>query len=330
MLPRRSIQNPTQTSPSDDAPLLRFRSRTGEPSSQRLPRCVSTIITIVSWLKRRTPPAEPPDAERDRRRRLATEYQDSYGWWHSIDLGHGVVTTGYKSAEHLRDELTAMRFPDVRGKTVLDIGAWDGFYSYEAERRGASHVTSLDHFVWCLDTPAQHGYVERCRREGVTPRPYETVPEIWRPDELPGRRGYDLAHEILESRVEPVVGDFMTIDLDTFGSFDVVLFLGVLYHLKDPVGALERLRRLTRELAIIETEAVEIAVPPGIELWESYSSDQLQGDITNWWAPNCAALVGMCKAAGFRDVVVTRGGPEPISDPARSPQHYRLFVHALV
>jgi tRNA (mo5U34)-methyltransferase len=289
------------------------------------------IIPLPVPLFRRSasPPPQPADPERDRLRKLADDYQASYGWWHSIDLGHGVVTTGYKSAEHLRNELTAMRFPDVRGRSVLDIGAWDGFYSFEAERRGAARVVALDHFVWCLDTPAQHGYVERCRREGVTPQPYETVPEIWRPDELPGKRGFDLAHGLLESKVESVVDDFSSLDLQELGSFDVVLFLGVLYHLKDPVGALERLRRLTREVAVIETEAMEMPGGADVELWESYSTDQLQGDITNWWAPNCAALVGMCKVAGFRDVVVTQG-PQPTAPNARGPQHYRLFVHASV
>jgi tRNA (mo5U34)-methyltransferase len=260
---------------------------------------------------------------------LVEEYRNAYGWWHSIDLGHGVVTNGYKSAEHLADELVAMRYPDVRGKSVLDIGAWDGFYSFEAERRGASRVVALDHFVWCLDTPAQHAYVKRCRAQGIKPQPYETVPEIWRPQELPGKRGFDLAHEILESRVEVVVDDFMTVDIDKLGSFDVVFFLGVLYHVKDPVGALVRLRRMTRGIAVIETEAMEIPGCEDRELWESFSSDQLLGDITNWWAPNAVALSGMCKAAGFREVTVTRG-PQTMGEGAVGPQHYRLFVHALV
>jgi hypothetical protein len=56
-------------------------------------------------------------------------------WWHSIDLGHGVVTNGFKSVEVLKRELKALRLPDLRGKTVLDIGAYDGFFSFEAERR---------------------------------------------------------------------------------------------------------------------------------------------------------------------------------------------------
>ncbi len=268
-------------------------------------------------------------AEHDRRQKLADEYTEAHGWWHSIDLGEGVVTKGYKSTEHLTDELKAMRFPDVRGRSVLDIGAWDGFYSFEAERRGASRVVALDHFVWCLDTPAQHAYVERCRQQGIKPQPYETVAEIWRPTELPGKRGFNLAHEVLESKVEAVVDDFMTVDLEKLGSFDVVFFLGVLYHMKDPIGSLERLRKMTREVAVIETEAMEIPGCSEKEVWESFSSDQLHGDITNWFAPNAMALQGMCRAAGFREVEVTRG-PAPFGPGAQGPQHYRLFVHARV
>lgn len=73
---------------------------------------------------------------------------------------------------------------------------------------------------------------------------------------MPGRRGFDLARRILNRRVEPLVADFVETDLDALGKFDVVFFLGVLYHLRHPLVALERLAKLTREVAVIETEAV--------------------------------------------------------------------------
>jgi tRNA (mo5U34)-methyltransferase len=66
-------------------------------------------------------------------------------WWHSIDLGQGVVTKGYKSIEGLEHELKVLRLPDLSGKTVLDIGAYDGFFSFEAERRGAARTVALEH-----------------------------------------------------------------------------------------------------------------------------------------------------------------------------------------
>src|SRR5215217_1631087 len=58
-------------------------------------------------------------------------------WWHSIDLGLGVVTPGGKSPEFLAGELESLHLPSLHGKSVLDIGAWDGFYSFAAEQRGA-------------------------------------------------------------------------------------------------------------------------------------------------------------------------------------------------
>ncbi|EQD47546.1 Methyltransferase type 11, partial [mine drainage metagenome] len=68
-------------------------------------------------------------------------------WWHSIDL-HGFITPGGKSQQVLHNEWRAMEVPDLSGKSVLDIGAWDGFFSFEAERHGAESVVALDHYVW--------------------------------------------------------------------------------------------------------------------------------------------------------------------------------------
>jgi tRNA (mo5U34)-methyltransferase len=251
----------------------------------------------------------------ERRRHLeAMVAANEIGWWHSIDFGDGVRTRGYKTPEQLASEVSQMRLPDLGGKSVLDIGAWDGFFSYEAERRGAARVVALDHFVWCLHTPKQHQYVARCREQGVQPRPYEEVPEIWDPVGLPGKQGFDIAHEVLDSKVESVVDDFMEADLDALGTFDVVFFLGVLYHMKNPLLSLERLAHLTDEVAIIETEAIEV---PGFEasgLCEFFEADELAGDFTNWWAPNATALAKLCRAAGFSRV--DAGTADPVEAPA--------------
>jgi tRNA (mo5U34)-methyltransferase len=222
-------------------------------------------------------------------------------WWHSIDFGQGVVTDGQQSPALLASRVESLQLPDLRGKRVLDIGAFDGFYSFEAERRGAAHVVSLDHYVWSLDLPAHIKYWEQCRDGGLVPAPYHETPE-WRPSELPGKRGYDTAHRALSSRAEAIVGDFMTMDLAKIGTFDVVLFLGVLYHMTDPVGAMRRVEALTRDLAIVETTAVHV---PGYEktaLCEFYESNELNADVSNWWSPNTHALEGLCRAAGFRRV----------------------------
>lgn len=230
-------------------------------------------------------------------------------WWHSIDLGEGIVTPGHKTPDILRQEVKALRLPMMSGKSVLDIGAWDGFYSFDAEKRGAARVVALDHHVWSMDIPAMMSYWNDCKKKGIVPRQYDTVPGLWQPDVLPGKRGFELAHDVLRSKVSPVVADFTTMDLDTLGMFDITLYLGVLYHMQDPFGCLKRLARVTRELAVIETAAVCV---PGFEdrpLCEFYESNELNADVSNWWAPSQTALVAMCRAAGFSRVDVMSTEP---------------------
>jgi tRNA (mo5U34)-methyltransferase len=224
-------------------------------------------------------------------------------WWHSIDLGHGVVTNGVKTPELLRHEYESLHLPSLQGKSVLDIGAFDGFFSFAAERNGARRVVALDHYVWSLDLPRHIQYWRDCKERGVVPLPNEQTPH-WQPARLPGKLGFDTAHRVLGSKVETVIGDFMTMDLQPLGQFDIVLYLGVLYHMENPLGSLQRLARLTANLAVIETHAVAIPGYEHLELCEFYSSNQLNGDVSNWWGPNLKALEGMCRAAGFSRVQV--------------------------
>jgi tRNA (mo5U34)-methyltransferase len=250
-------------------------------------------------------------------------------WWHSIDVGGGVTTPGVKTPAELRNELAGVDLPDLRGKTVLDVGGWDGFFAFAAEAAGAARVAIIDHYMWSLDLPGMTAYWARCKEEGVAPRPYHET-EFWHPDTLPGKAGFDTARELRSSRVEAIVDDFMTTDLDALGRWDVVLYLGVLYHMENPMLALRRLGRVARERAIVETEA---AVIPGFEhqaLWRFFPGAELNADVSNWWAPNIAALVGAMEPAGFRTVEVKRGpSREQVDSDATDPLHYRAVVHAL-
>jgi tRNA (mo5U34)-methyltransferase len=264
-----------------------------------------------------------------RSRRLRRAAASVPFWWHSIDLGHGVVTEGHKSADTLALELQGMGMPDdLSGKSVLDIGGWDGYFAFEAERRGAARVAVLDHYMWSIDIPAQQAYWRRCMEEGVEPRPYHET-EFWMPETMPGRRGFDTAREALGSAVEPIEADFMTMDLASLGTWDVVLYLGVLYHMEDPLAALRRVAGVTAERAIVETEAVVI---PGYEehaMWRFFPGAELNGDVSNWWAPNTAALVGALAAAGFRRGDVAAGPDATLLDQAGGPHHFRAVVHGL-
>jgi len=233
---------------------------------------------------------------------LASEVT-AISWYHSIDLGDGVVTPGNPPDERL----AARGLPVLRDRTVLDIGAWDGYWSFVAERRGAARVVAMDHYAWCVDFEARLDYWRRCENQGIVPDHSLDFTEFWRSDSMPGRAGFELAHRVLNSRVEPVQADFMTVD-PSLGPFDVVLFLGVLYHVREPLSALERVRRLTGQVAVIETEAISVLGMPSASLLEFHDSGGFRGDYTNWFVPTEAALHSLCLAAGFARVV-TRIGP---------------------
>jgi len=189
-------------------------------------------------------------------------------WFHSIELEPGFVTPGRADTSA---QVPRLHLPDLTGKTVLDVGAWDGFFSFEAERRGASRVVALDTFSW-------------------QPRGAGT-----------GKAGFELARRALGSSVEDLEVDVLDIAPETVGgSFDVVLFLGVLYHLRHPFLALEKLRSVTNELLILETHVDLIGTRRPAAAF--YPGAELEGDWTNWWGPNPAAVVGMLEQAAFRDV----------------------------
>jgi len=228
-------------------------------------------------------------------------------WYHSIELAPGIVTPGRAPVEYWEAALGSLKLPDLEGKSVLDIGAYDGFFSFAVERMGAARVVALDHYVWSTD---MEGYLREWRNSKHTsvpvPSPHES--RYWQPEEMPGRRPFDAARRVLESKVEPVVGDFMAMNLEQLGTFDVVLYLGVLYHMEDPLRALRRVASVTAPdgLAVIETEAMEI---PGLEdrpLCEFFPGMELKYDPTNWWAPNAKAIEGLCRAAGFCQVSLVK------------------------
>jgi tRNA (mo5U34)-methyltransferase len=190
-------------------------------------------------------------------------------WFHTMDLGHGIRTRGIYDPTRT---LPRLRLPDrLDGKRVLDIGAWDGFYSFELERRGAE-VLATDKFCWSGDG--------------------------WGTKE-----GFLLARDALGSGVRDLEIDPTELCPDAVGgTYDIVLLLGVLYHLRDPIVVLDRVRTVTGGLLVLETEV-------GMLLTKRAAADfhpgtELNNDPTNWWAPNVPAVIGMLRAAGFSSVSV--------------------------
>ncbi|MHB8188887.1 MAG: class I SAM-dependent methyltransferase [Ferrimicrobium sp.] len=246
-------------------------------------------------------------------------------WCHSIDLGNGIITPGLSKTRPIPDD----QFPVLYGKSVLDIGAWDGLNSFMAEQKGASRVVALDHYAWGVDMARRNDYWDQCRSHHSFPDYREDETTFWNP-ELPGKAGFNLAHEVLNSRVEPLLGDFMKKEPAEIGTFDVVLFLGVLYHLREPLTALERVRALTNEVAVIETSAISL---PGLEeesLIGYYAGDELDRDFGNYFGVTAKALSGMLRSVGFSRTKIVAGVPKE-SQRRFAPKKakvYRLIMHA--
>jgi tRNA (mo5U34)-methyltransferase len=240
----------------------------------------------------------------------------------------GTVTPGERTTEVLERAWESLHLPLLTGKTVLDIGAWDGWYSFRAESEGAALVVALDSFAWSLDFSRSNEYWDYVYASEARGEPYDLWgPDCayWDADALPGMRSFDLASTALQSRVEPFVADFVNDDISGLGVFDITLFLGVLYHLREPLLGLERLRSVVRELSVIETAAIKVEDQEDASLVEFIPTYDTNFDPTTWYVPTENAIRGMCGAAGFRSFEVV----DELAVQSRGKiKDYRLTVHA--
>lgn len=194
-------------------------------------------------------------------------------WWHSIDLGDGIITPGVHSIDELNNNFRNLALPDdLTGARVLDLGCWDGFYTFEAERRGAT-VVAVD---------------------------------CWSPG------NFFKAREHLGSKVEVHELSVYECTRSRLGSFDIVLFLGVLYHLRHPLLALERICELSRNIAVIESHAIDNLAGTLFPIMEFYETTELGGQYDNWWGPTIGCLEGMIRSAGFVNTQVLHREPSRV------------------
>ncbi|MBS27614.1 MAG: hypothetical protein CL566_01630 [Alphaproteobacteria bacterium] len=204
-------------------------------------------------------------------------------WYHRIELPHGVTTPGWAPLS-----ADAYRIPDdLTDKRVLDVGAWDGFWSFEALKRGAAQVIAIDDFSDLV------GELEADDRKA-----WETF------DFCRSALGFDTdtcqRHEMSIYDLTP----------ETFGSFDVVFCFGVLYHLRWPMYAIDKLAAVcTGDLFIESAIADDFSAYRGAGkgfgtemVMEFYPNDEYGENETNWWAPTLRCMGSMVKAAGFDTV----------------------------
>ena len=198
----------------------------------------------------------------ERIREMAASVQARHRY-HSIELPDGSVLPGLQNIETLRRRLDLFGIPnDLRGKRVLDIGAWDGWFSFECERRGAE-VVAVD----CVEL--------------------DTFLE---------------AKHLLHSKVEYLTLDVNELSARRLGRFDIVLFFGVLYHLRQPLLGLEKTVELSTDLVLVESFVIPSEQRPNPAVMEFYERAELGGQVDNWCGPSPECLLAMCRSAGLAQV----------------------------
>jgi tRNA (mo5U34)-methyltransferase len=202
-------------------------------------------------------------------------------WFHNLDL-NGVRT----APDHFLGDYPNVKWrkiapaipADLRGKTVLDIGCNAGFYSIEMKRRGADRVVGID---------SDERYLAQARFAAQV-------------------SGVDIEFRQLSVYDVAKLGE----------KFDVVIFMGVLYHLRHPLLALDLIHEhVAGELLIFQSmqrggSEVEI-VQSDYDFWQMemferpgfprlhFVEKKYSGDPTNWWIPNRACVEAMLRSSGF-------------------------------
>jgi tRNA (mo5U34)-methyltransferase len=221
------------------------------------------------------------DATRWDRREIERQVAALGPWFHNLDLA-GVKT----APEHFLGDYPALKWrlfaeavpADLTGRTVLDIGCNAGFYSLEMKRRGAERVVGID---------TDETYLAQAR----------------------------FAAEVCEAKIE--FRSLSVYDVARLGErFDLVLFMGVLYHLRHPLLALDLIHEhAARDLVLFQTMLRGSEQIEGLaenypfserDLFERPGAPRLHfierrfaGDPTNWWIPNAACAEAMLRSAGF-------------------------------
>lgn len=212
------------------------------------------------------------------------DWVKDHAWYHKIALPDGTVTPGwapgYPDAYGLPERLDGCR--------VLDVGAWDGYWTFEALKRGAAEVVAIDNW----SDPLNYLALSTGGRGG--PRDWQTF------DRCRDALGYGWRN-CKRYRMDALD---VTPDMPG-GMFDYVFLFGVLYHCKYPLLLLEKLRRICSGVLLVESAICDTYSPyqdggHGERMvMEFYPGDELGGMPTNWWAPTLKCLTHMVQAAGW-------------------------------
>lgn len=243
-------------------------------------------------------------------------------WYHRIELPGGVVTPGWAPIDAERYCIPK----DLTGKRVLDIGAWDGYWTWEALRRGAREVVAIDDFSDTLgaDVPRKGWETfDLCREAFGFTSPAVAVEDSGAAVGWCNKIG---------QRVQRVEKSVYTLDPTKGGTFDVVFFFGTIYHLKHPMLALEKIAAVCDGEIYIESAVCDDYSPyrgglgKGFShnevVMEFYPGRQYGNNPGNWWAPTLQCLGGLIGSVGFQAIEAW-----PLTESPKTLAECRGFVY---
>ena len=200
-------------------------------------------------------------------------------WFQKIEVLPGFYSNGWSNPR--LEKLPYFGLPeDLTGKRVLDIGCAEGFFSFEAEKRGAREVIGIDSF----------------------------------PDSV---RRFNIVKEARQSAATAFLMNVYDLEPKRLGTFDLVLFYGVFYHLKHPQYALERIRSVCTGDLLFQTFMLEEPSVKGTPWARYYPHGMMSGkenelfDPTIFWLFNSACCLAMLDSVGFVDSEVISTDPNP-------------------
>ncbi len=214
-------------------------------------------------------------------------------WYHTLDLGSGVVTPGWFD---LRPIVNLLPWPDVRGKRCLDVGTYDGFLAFELEKRGASEVVATD-----ISDHTQWDWPVAMRARGP-----DVLAQIAGPEK---GGGFRIAKEALGSSVERLELSVYDLSPDKIGTFDVVVCGSLMLHLRDPLRALAAIRSVCSD-RFMSIEAIDLPLTVAHPRRPVQRIDGVGGQV-HWTLPNVAAHKQMVRASGFEIERSTGAYSEP-------------------
>ena len=225
---------------------------------------------------------------------------ERYQWYHTVDLGNGLVTPGVYD---YRETMAAFDFPeDMSGMTVLDVGSATGFFAFEFERRGARVVSmelpslrDLDRFPG-QDVESSLRKIENMMHKS---EPYTERDLYWYLLEGPFR----YCREKLGSKVERCYSTVYDITLERTGvreGFDLVFIGDVLIHTLYPLKALAALAPLCRGQLVLAGVLPEGPQEPPAMVY--IGGADAENDEVAWWHPNLSCLMQMLQKLGFAEV----------------------------